>query len=161
MPELPEVRGVEVEDGDAEEDTPLDDEGVFSVFVTVLIVIGDTTCIWVSLPSMVDRWVCRLVFIYDGAFEDIFAEMASFEVELDSTERLSQKALSLSGLSIRWAPFFMTILPPGKILLWHSFPLIGFCWPIFAVTGDRCGWVWVEVARLSFSGLFTDKFACP
>ena len=49
-------------DGDAEEDTPLDEEGVFSVFVTVLIVIGDTTSIWVSLPSMVDRWVFRLVF---------------------------------------------------------------------------------------------------
>ena len=69
MPELPEVRGVEVEDGDAEEDTPLDDEGVFSVFVTVLIVIGDTTSIWVSLPS-VDRFYYHFeILTYFGHFK--------------------------------------------------------------------------------------------
>jgi hypothetical protein len=46
---------LEVDDGEAEEDTPLEDEGVFSVFVTVLIVIGDTASILDPFVPMFPR----------------------------------------------------------------------------------------------------------
>ena len=45
---LPEANGFDVDDGDAEEETPLDDDGVFSALLIVVIVIGDTTSIFVS-----------------------------------------------------------------------------------------------------------------
>ena len=43
--EIPEAIGFDVDEGEAEEDTPLDDEGVFSALLIVVIVIGDTTSI--------------------------------------------------------------------------------------------------------------------
>ena len=54
------------------------------------------------------------------------AEMASFEFELDRTERLSQKALSLSGLSIRLLPTFIVGFVPIPFLFGDIFPVEGF-----------------------------------
>ena len=45
---LPEANGFDVDDGEAEEETPLDDDGVFSALFIVVIVIGDTTSTFVS-----------------------------------------------------------------------------------------------------------------
>ena len=58
--------------------------------------------------------------------------MASFEFELDRTERLSQNALSLSGLSIRLLPIFILGLVPipflfGDIFLVEGFKFASFC----------------------------------
>ena len=52
--------------------------------------------------------------------------MASFEFELDRTERLSQNALSLSGLSIRLLPAFIVGCVPIPFLFGDIFPVEGF-----------------------------------
>ena len=47
---------------------------------------------------------------FDGTLGEQFAANASIELELDSTDKLSQNALSLSGLSIRFPPPFIAWL---------------------------------------------------
>ena len=56
-------------------------------------------------------------FEYNGTLDEPLAEIASFELELDSTDRLSQKALSLSGLSIRFPPPLKAGLLLVKLIL--------------------------------------------
>ena len=65
-----------------------------------------------SLPLYVKLQNANILALYHSSVtfeldcieEDPFADMASLEYELESTDRLSQNALSLSGLSIRF-PF--------------------------------------------------------
>ena len=58
--------------------------------------------------------------------DDPLADIASFELELDSTERLSQNALSLSGLSIRLPAPFIEGLVLNAFLLGDTSPFDGF-----------------------------------
>ena len=55
-----EAIGFDVDEGDAEEDTPLDDEGVFSALLIVLIVIGDTTSSLISFDPPITWFNCLL-----------------------------------------------------------------------------------------------------
>ena len=52
--------------------------------------------------------------------------MASLELELDRTDRLSQNALSLSGLSIRLFPALIVGFALAFLLFGDTFPLEGF-----------------------------------
>ena len=62
---LPEASGFDVDDGDADEETPLDDDGVFSALFTVVIVIGDTTSILVPFVPPITLFNCLFTFGYD------------------------------------------------------------------------------------------------
>ena len=108
------VEADESEEGEAEEETPLDEDGVFSELEIVSIVIGPPTSILDSLYSFTNRPESGMV-LFDlrcgCTVDEPFAEIASFELELESTDRLSQKALSLSGLSIRFPLVLVVELP--------------------------------------------------
>ena len=64
-----------------------------------------------SFGNLVNTYSYVSTFEYDCRADEPFAEIASLELELESTDRLSQNALSLSGLSIR----FTLVLATGLL----------------------------------------------